>query len=35
MSETEDVAITLARLLRTKLHIAKDDGALANVSVTS
>ena len=34
MSETEDAAITLARLLRTKMHVVKDDGALANVSVT-
>jgi hypothetical protein len=34
MSETEDAATTLARLLRTKLRVIKDDGALADVSVT-
>jgi hypothetical protein len=35
MSETEDAATTLARLLRTKMRVVKDDEALANVSVTS
>jgi len=34
MSQIEDPAITLARLLRTKMHVVKDDGALANISVT-
>ena len=34
MSETEDAAVTLARLLRTKMRVLKDDGALADVSVT-
>ena len=35
MSETEDAATTVARLLRTKMRVAKDNGALATVSVTS
>jgi hypothetical protein len=35
MSETEDAATTVARLLRTEMHVAKDDGALAIISVTT
>jgi len=35
MSETEDAAATVARLLRTEMHVAKDDGALATISVTT
>jgi hypothetical protein len=35
MSETEDAATTVARLLRTQLCVVKDDGALAKVTVTS
>jgi len=35
MSETEDAATTVARLLRTEMRVVKDDGALATVSVTS
>ena len=35
MSETEDAATTIARLLRTRMRVTKDDDALANVSVTS
>ena len=35
MSETEDAATTIAKLLRTRMRVTKDDGALANVSVTS
>ena len=34
MSETEDAATTVARLLRTKMRVAKDNGALATVTVT-
>jgi len=34
MSETEDAATTVARLLRTKMRLAKDNGALATISVT-
>jgi hypothetical protein len=35
MSETEDAVITVARLLRTEMHVVKDDGALATVIVTN
>jgi len=35
MSETEDAAATVARLLRTEMRVVKDDGALATVIVTS
>ena len=35
MSETEDAATTVARLLRTEMHVVKDDGALATISVTT
>ncbi len=35
MSETEDAAVTVARLLRTNLRVVKDDGGLASVTVTS
>ena len=35
MSETEDAAATVARLLRAKMRVVKDDGGLASVSVTS
>ncbi len=35
MSETEDAATTVARLLRTEMYVVKDNGALATVSVTS
>jgi hypothetical protein len=35
MSETEDAATTIVRLLRTQLRVVKDDGALASVTVTS
>jgi len=34
MSETEDAATTVARLLRTRMRVTKDDDAIANVSVT-
>ena len=34
MSETEDPALTIARLLRTKMRIIKDTGALASVNVS-
>ena len=34
MSEKEDAATTLARLLRTKIRVTRDDGSLANVNVT-
>jgi len=34
MSEVEDAAVTLARLLRTNMRVVKDDGSLADVSVT-
>ena len=34
MSETEDATTTTARLLRTKMYVTKDNGALATVSVT-
>ena len=34
MSETEDPAVTVARLLRTKMHVVKDSGALASVNVS-
>jgi hypothetical protein len=35
MSEIEDAATTVARLLRTEMRVVKDNGALATVSVTS
>ena len=35
MSEREDAAITLANLLRCNMRAVKDDGALANVPVSS
>jgi hypothetical protein len=35
VSETEDAATTVARLLRTEMRVVKDDGALATVSVTT
>jgi len=35
MSEVEDAAVTLLRLLRNEMRVAKDDGSLARVSVTS
>lgn len=35
MSEAEDAAVTLLRLLRNGLRVIRDDGALARVSVTS
>ncbi len=35
MSEMEDAATTVARLLKTEMRVVKDDGALANISVTS
>lgn len=35
MSEIEDPAATLARLLKTNLRVVKDNGALANLTVTS
>ena len=35
MSETEDAAVTVARLLRTEMRVVKDDGALATIIVTS
>jgi hypothetical protein len=35
MSEMEDAAATVARLLKTQLRVVKDDGALATISVTS
>jgi hypothetical protein len=35
MSETEDAATTVARLLRTEMYVVKDDGALATISVTT
>ena len=34
MSETEDPVVTVARLLRTKMRVAKDSGALASVNVS-
>ena len=34
MSEVEDAASTVARLLRTELRVVKDDGALVTVIVT-
>jgi hypothetical protein len=34
MSELEDPAVTLARLLRTKMRVVKDDDSLANVNVS-
>jgi len=35
MSETEDAAATVARLLKTEMRVVKDDGSLATVIVTS
>jgi hypothetical protein len=35
MSEVEDAAVTVARLLRHGMRVVKDDGGLANVTVTS
>jgi hypothetical protein len=35
MSETEDAATTVTRLLRRGMRVIKDDGGLANVNVTS
>jgi hypothetical protein len=35
MSEAEDAAVTVARLLRLGMRVVKDDGGLANVTVTS
>jgi hypothetical protein len=35
MSEMEDAATTVARLLRTQMHVVKDDSSLANVTVTA
>ena len=35
MSEVEDAAVTVARLLRLGMRVVKDDGGLANVTVTS
>jgi hypothetical protein len=35
MSETEDAATTVARLLRTEMRVVKDDGSLATVTVTT
>ncbi len=34
MSEIEDAAVTVARLLKTKMHVTKDSGALASVAVS-
>jgi hypothetical protein len=35
MSEVEDAATTVARLLRTEMRVVKDDGSLATIIVTS
>ena len=35
MSETEEAATTVARLLRTEMHVVKDNGALATISGTT
>jgi len=35
MSEMEDPAVTVARLLKQGLRVVKDDGGLANITVTS
>jgi hypothetical protein len=35
MSEAEDAAVTVARLLKRGLRVVKDDGGLANVTVTN
>ena len=35
MSEVEDAATTVARLLRMEMYVVKDDGALATISVTT
>lgn len=34
MSEVEDAAVTVARLLKTKMHVVKDSGTLASVNVS-
>lgn len=34
MSELEEPAITVARLLRTEMHVTKDDGSLASINVS-
>ncbi len=34
MSEIEDSAVTVARLLKTKMRVIKDNGALASVGVS-
>jgi len=34
MSEIEDPAITIARLLKTKMRVTKDDGTLASINVS-
>ncbi len=34
MSETEDTAVTLLRLLKTQMHVVLDSGALASVNVS-
>jgi hypothetical protein len=34
MSQTEDPALTLIRLLQRNMHVVKDDGSLANVQVS-
>jgi hypothetical protein len=34
MSEVEDAAVTLARLLRSEMRVVKDDGGIADVSVS-
>ncbi len=35
MSEIEDAAATLVRLLKTNMRVVKDDGGLANIAVTA
>jgi hypothetical protein len=35
MSEAENPAATLARLLKMNLHVVKDNGALANINVST
>jgi hypothetical protein len=35
MSEKEDAAATIARLLRTEMRVVKDNGALATITVTT
>ena len=34
MSQTEDPTVTVARLLRTKMHVVKDNGALVSINVS-